>query len=146
MDKRFLAILGVAIAVLVGIFIFTSSKSDNASTTSSVSTSNHSVGKLDSKVELVEYGDFQCPACGQFFPLVREVKEKYKDSSILDENNLVDQLCVLYTKKRNYLKGYLSYLEQLEQEGKIEIILKKRLFGGSLYLEGYPTVIWKVKK
>ena len=41
----------------------------------------------------------------------------------LDENNLVDQLCVLYTKKRNYLKGYLSYLEQLEQEGKIEIIL-----------------------
>jgi hypothetical protein len=67
-------------------------------------------------------------------------------SELLNENNLVDKLCILYSEKRNYLKGYLSYLEQLEQEGKIEIILKKRLFGGGLYLEGYPIIIWKVKK
>jgi len=65
---------------------------------------------------------------------------------LLDKDSLVDQLCVMYSEKRNYLKGYLSYLEQLESEGKIEIILKKRLFGGSLYLEGYPSVIWKIKK
>jgi hypothetical protein len=64
----------------------------------------------------------------------------------LDEDNLVDQLCMLYTKKRNYLKGYLSYLEQLEKEGKIEIILKKRLQIGSLYIEGNPVVIWKIKE
>jgi hypothetical protein len=67
-------------------------------------------------------------------------------SELLDENSLVDKLCILYSEKRNYLKGYLSYLEKLEQEGKIEIILKKRLFGGGLYLEGYPIIIWKVKK
>jgi hypothetical protein len=52
----------------------------------------------------------------------------------------------MYAEKRNYLQGYLSYLEQLEKEEKIEIILKKRLYGGSLYLEGYPVVIWKIKK
>jgi hypothetical protein len=67
-------------------------------------------------------------------------------SELLDENSLVDKLCILYSEKRNYLKGYLSYLEQLEQEGKIEIILKKRLFGGGIYLEGYPVIIWKVNK
>jgi hypothetical protein len=65
---------------------------------------------------------------------------------LLDKESLVDQLCVLYSKKRNYLKGYLSYLEQLEQENKIEIILKKRLYCGSLFLEGYPVIIWKIKK
>jgi hypothetical protein len=67
-------------------------------------------------------------------------------SELLDESNLVDKLCTLYSEKRKYLKGYLTYLEQLEQENKIEIILKQRLYGGSLYLEGYPVIIWKVKK
>jgi hypothetical protein len=53
----------------------------------------------------------------------------------------------MYSEKRNYLKGYLSYLEQLEQENKIEIILKKRLIWRFIvYLEGYPVIIWKVKK
>jgi hypothetical protein len=66
-------------------------------------------------------------------------------SELLDEENLLDKLSILYSEKRNYLKGYLSYLEQLEKEGKIEIILKKRLYGGTLHLEGYPVVIWKIK-
>jgi len=65
---------------------------------------------------------------------------------ILDKNSLVDQLCVMYSEKRNYLKGYLPYLQQLEQEGKIEIIDIKRLYGGSLYIEGSNVVIWKPKK
>jgi hypothetical protein len=67
-------------------------------------------------------------------------------SEILNENSLVDKLSILYFSKRNYLKNYLTYLEQLESEGKIEIILKKRLFGGSYFIEGYPVVIWKPKK
>jgi hypothetical protein len=66
-------------------------------------------------------------------------------SELLDEENLLDKLSILYSEKRNYLKGYLSYLEKLEEEGKIEIILKKRIYGGTLYLEGYPVVIWKIK-
>lgn len=61
-------------------------------------------------------------------------------------DSLIDQLSVMYSEKRNYLKGYLSYLEQLEKENKIDIILKKRLYAGSLYLEGYPVIIWKPKK
>ena len=67
-------------------------------------------------------------------------------SELLNENSLVDKLCILYSEKRKYLNGYLSYLEQLEQEGKIKIIIKQRLYGGSLYLEGYPVIIWKIKK
>ena len=65
---------------------------------------------------------------------------------ILDQNNLIDQLCVMYSEKRNYLQGYLPYLQQLESEGKIEIIDIKRLYGGSLYIEGSNVVIWKPKK
>ena len=66
-------------------------------------------------------------------------------SELLDENNLVDKLSILYFNKRKYLKGYLTYLKQLEQENKIEIIKTQRLYGGSYFIEGYPVIIWKPK-
>lgn len=39
---------------------------------------DHVFGKADSKVMLVEYGDFQCPACGSAHPTVKKLTEKYK--------------------------------------------------------------------
>lgn len=80
MDKKFLAILGVSVLVLVGIFVFSSNKSGAPSTETNASPSNHSIGKLDSRVEVIEYADFQCPACAQFHPLVKQVEDKYKDT------------------------------------------------------------------
>ena len=40
---------------------------------------DHVFGNKDSKVVLIEYGDFQCPGCGSAYPNVKLVKEKYKD-------------------------------------------------------------------
>ena len=34
-------------------------------------------GTSDSKVTLIEYGDFQCPACAQYEPLVQKVRADY---------------------------------------------------------------------
>lgn len=35
-------------------------------------------GKADSKVILVEYGDFQCPTCKTVHPIIKSLTEKYK--------------------------------------------------------------------
>ena len=40
---------------------------------------DHVFGSDEGKAVLVEYGDFQCPACRSAHPLLKEVKEKYKD-------------------------------------------------------------------
>lgn len=40
---------------------------------------DHVFGNKNSKVVLVEYGDFQCPACGAAYPQVKAVTEEYKD-------------------------------------------------------------------
>ncbi len=40
----------------------------------------HTLGPKDAPVWLVEFSDFQCPACGQFYPYVKQLTEKYKDS------------------------------------------------------------------
>ena len=38
----------------------------------------HVFGKTDSKVVLMEYGDFQCPGCGAAYPSLKTISEKYK--------------------------------------------------------------------
>ena len=39
---------------------------------------DHIFGNKDSKVVLVEYGDFQCPGCGSVHPTVKALSEKYE--------------------------------------------------------------------
>ena len=36
-------------------------------------------GRADAAVTLVEYGDFQCPYCGEAYPVVRELQERFGD-------------------------------------------------------------------
>jgi len=40
---------------------------------------DHVFGNSDSKVIFINYGDFQCPACGQASPRIKAVVEEYKD-------------------------------------------------------------------
>lgn len=40
---------------------------------------DHVYGKADSKVVLIEYGDFQCPGCQSVNPAVVDVRNEYKD-------------------------------------------------------------------
>lgn len=79
MSNRFFITLLVIIAVVIGAFVFTKQGSDTESPSSSAQPTNHVKGSESSGVVLVEYGDFQCPACAQYFPIVQQVYEKYKD-------------------------------------------------------------------
>lgn len=76
MSKQFWGLVAVIITVLVGVAVFNNSKKP---TVVSGVPSNHILGKADSKVKFVEYGDYQCPYCQQYFATVNQVKEKYKD-------------------------------------------------------------------
>lgn len=78
MDKRFIIILVVIILGFGGIIAFNNfNKKDQPVVTSG--TSNHTRGNTQSPVELVAYKDFECPPCGQFYPIEEQLYEKYKD-------------------------------------------------------------------
>ena len=62
---------------------------------------------------------------------------------LYDENNLVDYLAIKFHRKRGYTENYLPSLRELEAQGKIEILKVKRLFMGSLFMEGYTYMVWK---
>jgi protein-disulfide isomerase len=39
---------------------------------------DHVFGKKDSKVTMIEYGDFQCPGCESAYPTMKAISEKYQ--------------------------------------------------------------------
>jgi hypothetical protein len=60
-----------------------------------------------------------------------------------DTNNLSDYLAYRYHETRNYLHGYLTALETLQQDGKVEIIQKQRVCFSAKYHEGWSFIAWK---
>lgn len=45
-----------------------------------VSNSDHIQGNPDSDLEIVEYADYQCPACGAAYPVLKEMMRKYENN------------------------------------------------------------------
>lgn len=41
---------------------------------------DHVLGNKDAKVIIIEYGDYECPGCGAFAPVMSQVSAKYGDS------------------------------------------------------------------
>lgn len=54
-------------------------ESGTASLTLPVSQRDHQRGPETAQVTLVEYGDYECPSCGQVYPIVKEIKLQLGD-------------------------------------------------------------------
>lgn len=79
----YLVIAGITILSLIGIGAMASSKNQEKESKRneifSISDKDWIYAKNDSKVTLIEYLDFQCPACANAYPMVSKIKEEYKD-------------------------------------------------------------------
>ena len=85
-------IIFVAVVVLVlGGLIYLSNKNKISIDTSKITTTeiqpasaqsgniaDHVFGAKNSKVTLIEYGDYQCPGCGSAYPIIKQLTEKYQ--------------------------------------------------------------------
>jgi len=90
MDKRTWIIFAVAVvAILTSLVLFSRQSSVNvdnvnnadiqSATEASGNIADHVYGKPDSKVTVIEYGDFQCPGCGTFHTNFAPLMEEYED-------------------------------------------------------------------
>lgn len=86
MKKHIWKIIFAVVIILMGGSIaysqYASHKAD-----AGVVIADHVKGDPNAKVKLTEYGDFQCPACGQFYPIVTEVLHKYGDQMAFEFKN-----------------------------------------------------------
>lgn len=86
MSKQFWGVIILIIAIFAGIFMLTSDKS-SAPSNSAKTLTNHVIGNGKSKVTLVEYGDYQCPFCGQYYPVLKQVQAQYNDQIFFQFRN-----------------------------------------------------------
>lgn len=78
MDKRFLAIVAVIVLAFLGVVIFNRKDASAPAGDGNVQASSHLKGEGAKNVTLVEYGDFQCPVCALYEPVIQEVYEKHQ--------------------------------------------------------------------
>ena len=89
MSKKFWLIIAVIAVAFVGLLIYNNKASNKGSgSSSSGQPSNHLEGNLSSKVKLVEYGDYQCPICGEYFSTVQQIAAKYNTQITFQFRNL----------------------------------------------------------
>jgi protein-disulfide isomerase len=77
MSKQFWIIVAAIIILLVGVFVINDKGPNGAGTSSSSAPTEHIEGEGKSGVTLVEYGDYQCPYCGEYFSTIKQVQSMY---------------------------------------------------------------------
>lgn len=82
----------VSVGIVAGLVIYSNSTTKKTTVSDNVDVyaiqaANNDNGQIadhiysdnDSKVILIEYGDYQCPGCGSFNPTIEKIAEEYKD-------------------------------------------------------------------
>jgi len=80
-----LIVIVTAAVIIAGAYSSsTSSKTANANfvatTVPPITASDWAEGNPNAKVSLIEYGDFVCPACGEYFPVVQQIVQNYSST------------------------------------------------------------------
>ncbi len=86
MSKRLWALIAVLILIFVGVTVMKNNKT-NAPSASNQPTS-HIEGSTSTGVSLLEYGDYECPYCGNYFSIVKQVAAQYNDKITFQFRNL----------------------------------------------------------
>lgn len=73
------------------------------------------------------------------FVQLDSILEWYKDEP------LTDYIAAKFDRRRKYLEGYWPRLQELEKEGKIEILKAQRSQFGGLQHDGYSLIVWRPK-
>lgn len=85
MSGRFWGVIALIVVVFGGIIVFSNHNKQNNGT---ASPSNHIMGTAKNNVTLLEYGDYECPACGEYYPTVKQVVAQYQDRIQFQFRNL----------------------------------------------------------
>jgi protein-disulfide isomerase len=77
MSKQFLAVIAAVIIIFIGIFAVANHKSSKSGSGDTKATTSHVEGQGSDGIKLVEYGDYECPYCGEYYSTVKEVQAEY---------------------------------------------------------------------
>lgn len=82
---------------------------------------DYTTGNLGASIQIVEYSDFECPACRMFYPKIEKVLEKYRDKvSFTPKNFPLDKTCNRMVQKNIHLHSceLASFVRCSGEQGK----------------------------
>ncbi len=85
-DKLIFIIVGAISLIIVAVAVFSTAGNQpprDISNKDLVQKDSNVLGSRDAKVVIVEFSDFQCPACGSAAPIVKEVAKEYGDKILV---------------------------------------------------------------
>ena len=107
-DKSFIALIGLIVAVVVGSIILFGGGNDSAGNfigdplavangeaneAGEIQRADTVLGAEDAKVTLIEFGDFECPACSAFYTELKQLEAAYPDDvRVVFRHNPLTQL------------------------------------------------------
>ncbi len=87
MNKGFWAVVAAIVIVFGGILWFKGNNKANAPSNGAQPT-NHIEGLGQKHVTLVEYGDYECPYCEQYYPVMKQIAASYNNEIVFQFRNL----------------------------------------------------------
>ncbi|HVX24281.1 MAG TPA: thioredoxin domain-containing protein [Candidatus Saccharimonadales bacterium] len=75
MSKQFWGVILAIVLVFTGVIVASGNK--NGGTGSNAKATSHIEGQSKDNITLVEYGDYECPYCGDYYPTVKQVAAEY---------------------------------------------------------------------
>ncbi len=112
MSKQFWAVIAVIVLIFVGIVAMGGSDSKSGGSSSTKGLTQHVQGAGTGGVTLLEYGDYQCPFCQQYYPILKQVQANYGDQIKFQFRNFP-----LTSLHRNAFAGARA-AEAADQQGK----------------------------
>ena len=82
MPSKKIIITMAVVAILGGLLVIFSGGRKDVTPETTLTDSDWKRGAVNSKVSLIEYGDFQCPACSAYEPIVEKLRQDFKDSLV----------------------------------------------------------------
>src|SRR3989338_2093696 len=95
MERKFIIGIVFATFAILGVGIFFVSRDSSYKNPTSVNSqellkiieNDWVKGNKEAKVTLIEYSDFQCPACGAYYPVVKQLNEEVGDKIVIAYRN-----------------------------------------------------------
>jgi protein-disulfide isomerase len=85
MSGKFWIVIVVIVVVFGGILLFHNNKNTGGA---GGTATNHVEGKGSTGVKLIEYGDYECPYCEEYFPIVKQVAALYNSQIYFQFRNM----------------------------------------------------------
>lgn len=73
------SIVGAVVIGIVALIVMSSKGNGNSTTVAAVTDQDHIRGLQSASAVIIEYSDFQCPACGAYYPTMKSIEQKYGD-------------------------------------------------------------------